>query len=98
MLEYGNTYVYINNQGYILEISAIKLDSPIIKGYVTPLEEVKPGNRLSKDDLERLETVLSIIETANSNGIGNLITHIDVSNKKDYIWEIVLIYQHKCYM
>lgn len=85
MLEYGNLYVYINNQGYILEISTVKLDSPILKGYVTPLEDVKPGNRLSKDDLERLETVLNIIETANSNDIGNLITYIDISNKKDYI-------------
>ncbi len=85
MLEYGNSYVYINNQGYILEISSVKIDSPIIKGYVTPLEDVKPGNRLNKDDLERLEVVLNIIETANSNGIGDLITHIDVSNSKDYV-------------
>ena len=85
MLEYGNSYVYINNQGYILEISTVKLDSPIIKGYVTSLEDVKPGNRLSKEDLERLETVLNIIDTANSNGIGDLITHIDVSDTKDYV-------------
>lgn len=84
MLEYGNSYVYINNQGYILEISPIKLDAPILKGYVTPLEEVKPGNRLNKDDLERLETVLNIIETANSNGLAELITQIDIQSKKDY--------------
>ena len=85
MLEYGNSYVYINNQGYILEISTIKIDSPIIKGYVTPLEDVKPGNRLNKDDLERLDKVLSIIEEANSKGFGNLITHIDVKNKNNYV-------------
>lgn len=85
MLEYGNSYVYINNQGYILEISPIKLDSPIIKGYTTPLEDVKPGNRLCKDDLERLEVVLKIIETAQSSGIENLITQINIKNKKEYI-------------
>ena len=85
MLEYGNSYVYINNQGYILEISTIKIDSPILKGYQTPLEDVKPGNRLNKDDLERLETVLKIIEAANSKGIGDLITHINIKNKKNYI-------------
>lgn len=85
MLEYGNSYVYINNQGYILEISGVKIDSPIIKGYVTPLEDVKPGNRLNKDDLERLEDVLRIIEEANSKGIGNLITHINIKNNKDYV-------------
>lgn len=85
MLEYGNSYVYINNQGYILEISGAKIDSPIIKGYVTPLEDVKPGNRLNKDDLERLEDVLRIIEEANSKEIGNLITHINIKNNKDYV-------------
>ncbi len=85
MLEYGNSYVYINNQGYILEISPIKIDSPIIKGYVTHLEDVKPGNRLSKDDLERLEVVLKIIETAQSAGLENLITHIDIKNKKEFV-------------
>ena len=85
MLEYGNSYVYINNQGYILEISTEPISSPIIKGYTTPLEDIKPGNRLNKDDLERLETVLKILETANSNNIGNLITHIDIKNSKNYV-------------
>ncbi len=85
MLEYGNSYVYINNQGYILEISTVKLDSPILKGYVTPLEQVKPGNRLNKGDLERLETVLQIIEAANSNDLGQLITQIDIKDTNDYI-------------
>jgi len=84
MLEYGNSYVYINNQGYILEISTLKLDSPIIKGYVTPVEEVKLGNRLNKDDLERLEVVLKILEAAEINGLEKLITHIDISDKKDF--------------
>ena len=85
MLEYGNSYVYINNQGYILEISTIKLDTPVLKGYITPLEQIKPGNRLGKDDLERLETVLSIMETASSNDLEKLITQIDIEDKNNYI-------------
>ena len=85
MLEYGNSYVYINNQGYILEISSIKLDSPIIKGYTTQLSDVKPGNRLCMEDLEKLETVLKIMETASSNGLEQLITHIDMSDRKNYV-------------
>lgn len=84
MLEYGNSYVYINNQGYILEISTTKLEAPIIKGYATPLEEVKPGNRLNKEDLERLEVVLNIMETACSNDIDKLITQIDIQDGKNY--------------
>ena len=85
MLEYGNSYVYINNQGYILEISSTKLNSPILKGYVTPLDQIKPGNRLNKNDLERLETVLNIMKIANANNFGQLITYIDIKSTADYI-------------
>lgn len=85
MLEYGNSYVYIDNQGFILEISAIKIDTPILKGYVTPLEEIKPGNRLNKDDLERLEVVISIMKNASNNDLDKLITHIDVKDKKNFV-------------
>ena len=84
MLEYGNSYVFINNQGYILEITTAKLEAPILTGYVTPLEQVKPGNRLNKDDLERLTTVLNIMESAETNNFANLITKIDISSKKNY--------------
>ena len=85
MLEYGNSYVYIDNQGFILEISAIKIDTPILKGYVTPLEEIKPGNRLNKDDLERLEVVLNIMKNASNNDLDKLITHIDMNDAKNFI-------------
>lgn len=100
MLEYGNSYVYIDNQGYILEISQTKLSAPILKGYVTPLEDVKPGNRLNKDDLERLDVVLNIIKNANDKGIANLITYIDIKDKKDYVMilesEDKIVYLGKC--
>lgn len=84
MLEYGNSYVYINNQGYILEIATSKIETPIITNYQTPLEQVKPGNRLAKEDLERLNVVLNIIEVAEANEINQLITKIDVKSKNDY--------------
>ena len=100
MLEYGNSYVYIDNQGNILEISQAKINSPILKGYVTPLDEIKPGKRLSNDDLERLEVVLNIIKNANDKGIANLITVIDIKDKKDYVMylesEDKTVYLGKC--
>lgn len=84
MLEYANSYVYINNQGYILEISEQKLECPIIMGYTTGEDNIKPGNRLSQEDLEKLSVVLKIIETANGNEIGNLITRINIADKQNY--------------
>lgn len=84
-LEYANSYAYINNQGYILEISEEKLELPIIMGYTTSGEEIKPGNRLNSEDLEKLSTVLKIMESANANEIGNTITRINIQNKQDYV-------------
>lgn len=83
MLEYGNSYVYINNQGYILEISTEKLDVPMLTGYVTPLDQVKPGNRLSKEDLERLSVVLNIMQAAKVEELDYLISKIDIKNKRE---------------
>lgn len=84
MLEYGNSFVFINNQGYILEVSTNKIETPIITGYTTPLDQIKPGNRLNKEDLEKLNTVLNIMEIASSNDLSSLITKIDIKNKRDY--------------
>lgn len=87
MLTLGNAYVYINNQGYILEITSIKGDFPLIVGYQTPEEQIQEGNRLDTDDLEKLNDVLKIMEAASSVGgnITNLVTQIDISDKANYI-------------
>ncbi len=84
LLEYANSFVYLNNQGYILEISEEKLELPIIEGYTTNQEELKVSKRLNQEDLTRLETVLKIMDSANANGIGNLITRFNISNKQEY--------------
>lgn len=84
MLEYGNGYVYLSNQGYMLEISSIKKDIPTILGTTTSKEIYKPGNRLNKDDLEKLGTVIKIMAVAKTHNIENLITTIDISNSDNY--------------
>lgn len=84
MLEYGNGYVYLSNQGYMLEISSIKKDIPTILGTTTSKEKYKPGNRLNKDDLEKLGTVIKIMAVAKTHNIENLITTIDISNSDNY--------------
>lgn len=84
MLEYGNGYVYLSNQGYMLEISSIKKDIPTILGTTTSKENYKPGNRLNKDDLEKLGTVIKIMAVAKTHNTENLITTIDISNSDNY--------------
>ena len=86
MLLKENEYVYINNQGYILEISQNPLEVPIIKGYETT--DFTLGNRLIISDLEKLDIIIEITETAKNNGIKNKISVIDISDENNYILEI----------
>lgn len=85
MLQVADSYVYINNQGYMLEVSIERLNVPIILGFQTDLSNVKAGDRLEIDDLMKMEKIIKIVETAKSHDIGNYITKIDVSNDKNYI-------------
>lgn len=86
MLQLENSYAYINNQGYILEISENPLQLPIIKGYSST--NLCAGNRMNVEDLEKLEIVIQIMEAAKSNNIKDLIESIDISNANNFILEI----------
>ncbi len=88
MLKFGNAYVYINTQGYMLEVSEEKLEVPIITGYITKEEELVPGNRLCDEDLKRLEVVLKIMDNATINEIDTAISEINVEKTNNYILEL----------
>lgn len=86
-LAYGNAYVYINNQGYILEITSEREEYPIIEGYTTPTDNIIEGNRLVTEDLEKLNDVLKIVKAISSGGeeIAKEITKINIEDKTNYI-------------
>lgn len=84
-IEYLNGYAYINNQGYILEIAEEKTDLPVIKGISTEQEQIVERNRLNKQDLEKLETVIQIINICKDYEIDTKITGVDISDKNNYI-------------
>lgn len=85
MIPFANSYIYINNQGYMLEITSQKAEMPAIVGISTPEEELHEGQRLISEDLVKLGEVLQIMESANTNELVDLITKIDISNRQDYI-------------
>ena len=89
-LNYGNAYAYINNQGYILELTSVKGTLPLVTGYSTSQEEIKEGNRLSTEDLEKLGGVLQIMEAASSvdDNLRKKIKEINISDKNNYILEL----------
>lgn len=88
MLKFENTYVYINNQGYMLEISEAPLEVPVITGFSTSNEEIKVGNRLNVDDLNKLDDVIKIIEASKNSTLADIITEIDITNSFNYILTI----------
>ena len=84
-INYSNSYIYLDNQGYILEISEEKKDIPIIKGFSSVKENIEIGQRLKEEDLVKLNVVLKITNYCKYNTIENKITSIDVTDEKDYI-------------
>lgn len=77
------SYAYINNQGYILEINNERLEKPIIEGFAT--ENIEPGNRLELVDLKKLNVIIQIMKAAEENNIADKITSINIESDADYL-------------
>lgn len=84
-IKFLNGYAYINNQGYILEVTQENIGLPMIIGIETPEEKIIPGGRLINSDLRKLETSIQIMSIARENSIDTKITSIDISNKNEFI-------------
>jgi len=84
LLEYAGSYVYVDKQGYMLEINSEKLELPILQGAITKTEDFVAGNRLCREDLIKLSTVLKIMELAQTNEMESLITRIDIEKEDDF--------------
>lgn len=79
------SYIYINKQGYILEVTNEPENLPEIKGFTTSEDKLTPGNILSDEDLEKINTTMEIINTIKSNEINSYIDSINVEDKNDYV-------------
>ena len=82
-----NSYVYINYQGYILEVSSKEAKVPIIEGFQTEQDTLLNGRRLSNKDIEVLRIILKIMETAKNVEVSNLISKISTQNN-EYVLEM----------
>lgn len=80
-----NSYVYIDKNGYILENSSEKKDVPVIVGLAIKEEEMLNEKRLKIEDLEKLNDIIKIIDSAKTINIDNLITEINTENKENYV-------------
>lgn len=81
-LDYNGEYIYIDNQGYILEKSHEKNDTILVSGYSTT--ELSNGNRLDVKDLDKLSDVIQIMQECKNNELDSQITKIDIEDENDY--------------
>ena len=84
MVQLLNSYAYIDSQGYILQISEEKEPVTLIKGCSTEENNIQPGKRLEKADLEKLGDVLKIIKSTKDIEILDKITYIDIAEENEY--------------
>ena len=84
-VDFLGKYAYINNQGYILEISEDSKNMTKILGITTPEDQIAAGNRLNEEDLEKLEDVLKMTAVMTENNLNDKVTSIDIKDKNEYI-------------
>ena len=85
MIQFANSYIYVNNQGYMLEISTEPIEVPVLLGIKTDLSKVKPGNRLDMEDLKKFNVLIQIMDITKNFELEELITRIDITDSSDYI-------------
>jgi len=78
-------YIYIDNQGYILENNSKKAKVPILEGMTTVQDELLNSNRLNTVDLNKLNTIIKIMDSIKSIEIETKITTINAENTNEYI-------------
>ena len=82
MLSIGGIYAYINNQGYILELSDEALELLVISGYKTDKQDIKAGNRLNIEDLITLEKIIEITNISRNNGILDQVIEFKIEDNR----------------
>ena len=80
-----NSYVYIDQNGYILEISTLKKEIPIIVGLKIEENELLNKKRLEIQDLQIINDIDKIAEAAKTINLDELITEINVQEENDYV-------------
>ena len=87
-VKYFNSYIYLNEQGYILEINEEKQNIPLIEGIASVQDNIQLGQRLKNEDLLKLDTILKVVNYLKYNNISeSKLTSINAEDITNYILE-----------
>ena len=91
IIEFDGMYAYIDKRGYILETTTSKVDNLItLQGYSTQNENIIAGNLLCKEDLEKLEDLQNILNSAEKNEMQDKIDRINIKDENNYILNMAI--------
>ena len=83
-INYLNSYIYLNNQGYVLEINEEKKDVLLIDGLTSLSDNIEVGQRLANEDLIKLDTILKVTNYLKYNSVGSKLTKIDATDEENF--------------
>ena len=86
-INYLNSYIYLNNQGYILEINEEEKDVLTIDGLTSLSDNIEVGQRLENEDLIKLDTILKVTNYLRYNSVESKLTKVDATDEENYILE-----------
>ncbi len=82
-----DSFIYIDYQGYILEVSSENANVPLVEGLATDQDTLLNGKRLANSDINSLKGMLKIMDAAKAAEISNLISKIKLE-KVGYTLEL----------
>lgn len=91
LINYAGSYIYIDNQGNILDLKSETKDVPVLLGTSTDFTSLAVGDSankvtgLNQEDSDKLKIVNSIMDISKSNDVDGLISRIDITDDKEYI-------------
>lgn len=87
VIEQNGKYFYLDKNGYLLESSLSPLAFQVIKGVKTELEELENGTRIEKEDLDKFNDLIKIVDAVKNNNITAKLSSIDITDNDNYILE-----------
>lgn len=86
LLEFGGGFVYADKDGNILEISSKVINEKvIIQGLQTSQDDIKPGNKLSEQDMKNLSKLENILNSVKKHNMLDKVTSANISDDADIV-------------
>ncbi len=81
----NGVYVYIDKNGYILEVNSEPYATVSLEGITTELNNLELGSRLNQEDLSKFNDLIKIMNSLNKDNLKEKLSSINISDSNNYI-------------